>query len=80
MMMVWPAVGPAVGLVPENVPVACAAVAFVVRLNVVPVTPLVIVIVGAEVEVGKADTVPIALAVVALLVNVRVFAPLISLI
>jgi hypothetical protein len=75
MVIVWPAVGPA----PENVPVAVAPVALVVRLNVLGTTPaeLVRVMVGAVVEVGAADTVPTTEDAVPLVVRVNTFAPLV---
>src|SRR5208337_2866432 len=73
IVIVWPLVGPA----PEKVPVAVAPVALVVKLNVLEVLPaeLVIVIVGAVVDVGAADTVPMAVAVVALVVRLNALEP-----
>jgi hypothetical protein len=71
-IIVWLLVGP----VPEKVARACAAVASVVRLSVLLVTPFKIVIVGAVAEVGEPATVPIALPVVPPLLKVTVFAPL----
>jgi hypothetical protein len=80
MVIVWPMVGPAFGVAPEKVPVACAPVALDVRLSTFPLTPLVMVIVGVVAEVGTPETVPMALAVVPPLLRVRVFEPLTSVI
>src|ERR1039458_6845542 len=73
MVIVWPLVGPA----PEKVPVAVAPVPLFVRLNVLELAPaeLVTVMVGAVVEVGAADTVPMAEAVVALVVSTNGLEP-----
>jgi hypothetical protein len=73
MVTVWPLLGPE----PEKVPVAVAPVALVVRLNVLGLLPaeLVIVIVGAVIDVGTACTVPMADAAAALVVSFNVFEP-----
>jgi hypothetical protein len=75
MVIVW--LGPAVGPVPETVPVAVAPVELVVRVNVLELSPaeLVIVMVGAMVEVGVPDTVPTTDEAVALVVRFNTFAP-----
>jgi hypothetical protein len=70
ILTVWPEAGPTLDAV--MVPVACAAVALVVRVNTFPLTPFVMAMVGAVVEVGEAATVPMALATVALVVRLRV--------
>jgi hypothetical protein len=75
MVTIWPLLGPE----PEKVPVAVAAVALVVRLNVLGLLPaeLVIVIVGAVIDVGAACTVPTAEDIVALVVSFNAFEPLV---
>jgi hypothetical protein len=75
MVIVWPEVGPA----PEKVPVAVAPDGKGVRVNVFELLPaeFVRVMVGDVVEVGNADTVPTTEDVVALVVSVNVFAPLV---
>ena len=86
MVIVWPELGP----VPENVPVAVAPVGKAVRVSVLELLPaeLVSVMVGAVVEVGKAETVPdesfragctppTTEDAVALVVTVSVFEPLV---
>jgi hypothetical protein len=73
MVIVWPEVGP----VPENVPAAVAPVMLVVRVNVLGLLPseLVSAMVGAVVDVGTADTVPITEAVVALVLRLSALEP-----
>lgn len=66
------------GPVLEKVPVACVPVALVVKFSVLPLTPLVIVIVGTVVEVGEPETVPMALPAVALVLSERVFVPVLT--
>jgi len=75
MVIVWPEVEPVL----ENVPVAVAPVALVVRVNVLGLLPaeLVMVMVGAVVDVGAADTVPTTEDAVALVVRVNTFEPLV---
>jgi hypothetical protein len=75
MVIVWPEEGPA----PEKVPLAVAPVALVVRVSALELLPaeLVMVMVGAMVEVGAADTVPTTEDAVALVVRFNTFAPLV---
>jgi hypothetical protein len=74
MVIVLPAVVPVL----ENVPVAVAPVALVVRVKVLELllAELVSVIVGAMVEVGSPATVPTTVDAVPLVVRVNTFAPL----
>src|SRR5208283_2137292 len=73
IVIVWPEVDP----VPENVPVAVAPVANVVRVNVLELPPavLLIVSVGAVAEVASADTVPTTVDAVPLVVKLNTLAP-----
>ena len=75
MVIVWLTLGPVL----ETVPVAVAPVALVVRVNVVELVPaeLVMVMVGATVEVGAAATVPTTEDAVPLGVRTNAFVPLV---